>query len=160
MEEFKTALDDILEKWRECKGFDSIVLDKIKLESAEIGSLVCSLIVTPDICNIYETLHGGAMATIVDVISSLAVLSMNKDVAFKPSVSVEISVNYAASAPCHSKIYIYSNCYKEGRNLAFTETTLKNEKGDVICKGSHTKFVIKKQVGSLSGSPVAAKAKL
>ncbi|KAF2072688.1 hypothetical protein CYY_005994 [Polysphondylium violaceum] len=141
--EFKKGLEGLLDKWRDCRGFDSIVLDKIKLEEAEIGKLVCSMIVTPDICNIYSTLHGGAMATVVDVISSLAVLSMNKDATFKPSVSVEISVNYASAAKMNSKVYIYSSCYKEGKNLAFTETVLKNEKDEVICKGSHTKFILK-----------------
>ncbi|KAF2069683.1 hypothetical protein CYY_008991 [Polysphondylium violaceum] len=147
LNKIKEKLDGLLEKWIGFNQYDANLLSKIKLVKWEKGSVVYSMNVDPELCNMFGTLHGGAQATLVDVLGSMAIFSLDPTPnTIVPSVSVEISVNYASSAPRDSTVYIHSNCYKQGKNLVFTETTIKNDKDEVVCKGSHTKFVLKSKM--------------
>ncbi|EGC37681.1 hypothetical protein DICPUDRAFT_29922 [Dictyostelium purpureum] len=141
-EERKEKLLDLLQKWVQVEGFDSGFIEPIKCERVEHGKVVFSTVVQQKQCNVLSTLHGGAIATYIDIISSLAIISLNLD-KVSPSVSVEISVNYSSSAPVDRKIYFISNVYKTGRSLAFTDTTIRldSEEGQIVAKGSHTKFL-------------------
>jgi len=63
---------------------------QVKLLSAGDGRAKCEFTVQPEHTNMGGTLHGGYTATIVDVVSTMALLSTEP---FKPGVSVELSVS-------------------------------------------------------------------
>eukprot|EP01132_Coremiostelium_polycephalum_P004026 gene4026-5037_t len=133
--------NELLQKLKEIKdGFDKSFIDHLVFERlVKPGYVIYSLIVPKSLCNILNTLHGGAIATIVDVVSAVSIISKANE-RIHPGVSVEISVHYGSAAPLGSKIFIHSKCYKIGRNLAYSDTEIRNANDDIIAKGSHTKF--------------------
>ncbi|KYR02861.1 thioesterase superfamily protein [Tieghemostelium lacteum] len=137
----REIIDNLIDDWKNAApiGFDINILKVLELETIEKGNICYSMVVPQSLCNIINTLHGGAIGTIVDVVSSIAIVSMNPEL--PPSVSVEICVHYAATAKLDEKIKVYSNVYKMGKNLAFTDTTIRNSKGDIVAKASHTKYI-------------------
>ncbi|KAN0042144.1 hypothetical protein ACTFIV_004703 [Dictyostelium citrinum] len=145
-EKMKNQFASLLSKWTQFEGFDKQFLELCTCEKLEKGKVVMSMTVNERYCNILSNLHGGAIATLTDVISSIAILTTNLEV-IVPSVSVEIGMVYSSPAPIDRKIFIVSSVYKQGRNLAFTETTIyldSEDSGIVVAKGSHTKFIVNK----------------
>ena len=54
------------------------------------GSCKCEIPVSENLLNGAGTLHGGATATMVDVVSTLACVSLGKNI---PGVSIDLSVS-------------------------------------------------------------------
>eukprot|EP01133_Synstelium_polycarpum_P013673 gene13673-16101_t len=94
------------------------------------GMIQFSMTILPQHCNHMNTLHGGAISTLIDVISSIAIIAMNPN-DFVPTVSVDLSVSFAAAAAVNTKILIQSTVLKMGRNLVFTDSVILNHKGQI-----------------------------
>ncbi|GJQ81633.1 hypothetical protein Trydic_g8512 [Trypoxylus dichotomus] len=136
------AADKLTKFLLDSKGFDKIC-HSVKVLTASNGSLKAELKVTSEHVNIVGGLHGGYIATLVDVLSSLGLLSHEKGL--KPSVSVNMNINYLSSAKEGDTVEILSNTLKVGKTLAFLNVELKNkETGVLLAKGSHTKFLLDK----------------
>ena len=119
-------------------GYDSKLKD-LSIVRMGGGEAVCELPVTKELSNAFSTLHGGAAATLVDVVGTLALLS-NK--ATKPGVSVEINVSYASAAKCGTTVEITGRVTKYGKRLGFTQVdivTLPDRQ--LVATGRHTKFL-------------------
>ncbi|EGG21981.1 hypothetical protein DFA_01867 [Cavenderia fasciculata] len=120
----------MLREWEEAANFiEKLFMKHIQLDTIDFvkSTVTYTMVVPIDLCNILNTLHGGSIATLVDG-------------KVNPSVSVDLVINYANAAPAGKPIIIESCAYKIGKNLAFTDTTIRNERG-VIAKGSHNKFL-------------------
>jgi acyl-coenzyme A thioesterase 13 len=89
--------------------------------------------------NLNSTLHGGVIATLVDVCGSAAIALVNDG---NVGVSSDISVSYLNPAKVGSLLEIIPKCDKKGRNLAFSTVEI-YANGKIIARGSHTKFVAK-----------------
>ncbi|EPS58020.1 thioesterase family protein, partial [Genlisea aurea] len=76
---------------------DPMVTHGLKIDEVERGRVLCSYAIPPRILNTGNTLHGGAIATLVDVIGSVAISTMIPGSEFS-GVSVDISVSYLDSA--------------------------------------------------------------
>ena len=87
--------------------------------------------------NLNGTLHGGAIATIIDVATTIAVMSLDKK--NRANVSAELNMSFLSSAPVGSDIYILSQVDRIGRNIAFTECWLYNDKLEKMVSGRHIK---------------------
>ncbi|EFA86399.1 hypothetical protein PPL_00191 [Heterostelium album PN500] len=129
IKEKEEALFKLLDQWKGLTGFDSVMFKYLKMESIdhEKNSIIMSMTVPQELCNVLSTLHGGAMATLVDIVSSIAIISTDPS-NMPPSVSVDLSISYAATAPLGETITIESLVYKIGKNLAFSDTTIYNSK--------------------------------
>ena len=85
------------------------------------------------------TLHGGLSATIIDSISTLALTS---DQNFSYGVSVNMDISYIKAAKLGEEVLIEAKVLKRGKTLAFLDCELRNKAtGDLLVKGSHTKFI-------------------
>ena len=115
--------------------FDESLSD-LKVEKMEGGEVECSLRVTKPLENAYETLHGGAICTIVDVVGTMAILSLDVT---KPGVSVDLNVSFVSAAKSGENVVIKGTCHKLGRKLGFTEVRIESEDGKLIATGRHTK---------------------
>ncbi|GAM17092.1 hypothetical protein SAMD00019534_002670 [Acytostelium subglobosum LB1] len=140
-----TMLNNVLEQWKGIPGFDNEFFKYLEMGTYnhEKKILTMTMVVPQELCNVLSTLHGGAMATLVDVVSSIAIIASDPE-RMPPSVSVDLSVSYAATAPVGEKITIESTVLKIGKNLAFTDTAIYNNHNKIVCKGSHTKFIHRK----------------
>ncbi|XP_063611027.1 acyl-coenzyme A thioesterase 13-like [Penaeus indicus] len=119
-------------------GFDKN-LSKLRVVSGGNGKCVAEMTVEKEHENRGGTLHGGLTATLVDVVSTMALMTTEKAV---PGVSVNINVSYMKAATSGQEIVINAETLRVGRNLAFLSVDITNkESGALIATGSHTKYI-------------------
>ncbi|XP_027742680.1 acyl-coenzyme A thioesterase 13 isoform X2 [Myiozetetes cayanensis] len=111
----------------------------MKLVSATPGNVVCEMKVEEEHTNRFGTLHGGLTATLVDVVSTAALLYTERAT---PGVSVDMNISYTSAAKIGEEILITAQILKQGRSLAFATVDLTNKAtGKLIAQGRHTKFL-------------------
>ncbi|XP_054842005.1 acyl-coenzyme A thioesterase 13 [Eublepharis macularius] len=119
-------------------GFDR-VLNKITVLSASPRKIVCEMKVEEEHTNRGGTLHGGLTATLVDVVSTAALLHSENPIA---GVSVDMNITYMSAAKIGDEILITAEILKQGRSLAFASVDLTSKAtGKLIAQGRHTKFL-------------------
>lgn len=100
------------------------------------GTVTCELVVDTGLQNTYGTLHGGAIATIVDVVGTMALLAKDH---LRAGVSVEMNISYLAAAKAGEKVLIHGRVLKTGKRLGFSEVTITRQDGTLLATGRHTK---------------------
>ncbi|XP_066139399.1 acyl-coenzyme A thioesterase 13-like [Euwallacea fornicatus] len=134
------TIAEINQLFRTTKNFDR-VLQKVNVISLGNGSCRAEVKVAEEHSNIMGGLHGGFSATLVDVISTYALVSHKKGRV--PHVSVHINTEYIKGAKIGDQIEIIADTVRVGKTLAFLEVFIKNKHtGDLLVKGSHTKFLM------------------
>ncbi|XP_006635775.1 acyl-coenzyme A thioesterase 13 [Lepisosteus oculatus] len=119
-------------------GFDR-VLRKMHLVSACPGKVVCEMKVEEEHTNRGGTLHGGLTATLVDIVSTTALLYTERA---EPGVSVDMNITYMNTAKLGEDVLITAQVLKQGRTLAFATVDITNkETGKLIAQGRHTKHL-------------------
>ncbi|XP_040928688.1 acyl-coenzyme A thioesterase 13 isoform X2 [Betta splendens] len=84
------SLKQIMRAMVDNKGFDR-VLQKVDVLSAAPGKVVCEMRVEEEHTNRGGTLHGGLTATLVDVISTMAIMNTERGA---PGVSVDMNITF------------------------------------------------------------------
>nr|XP_021201135.2 acyl-coenzyme A thioesterase 13 [Helicoverpa armigera] len=110
------------------------VLSKVKLQSAENGSLQGTFTVDKTMCNMAGSLHGGYIASVIDVLSFYTQLS-NTD--SKLSWTTGMNVNYVGTAFDGDNVKVETKTLKVGSS-SVVETFFHNEKGNLLAKGTTT----------------------
>ncbi|XP_070840100.1 acyl-coenzyme A thioesterase 13-like [Chaetodon trifascialis] len=119
-------------------GFDR-VLSKVDVLSSSPGKVVCEMKVEEEHTNRGGTLHGGLIATLVDVISTVAIMNTERGA---PGVSVDMNITYMNAAKIGEDVLITAQVLKQGRTLAFATVDLTSKvTGKLIAQGRHTKHV-------------------
>jgi len=118
--------------------FDKI-LSAVEPVGGEAGNVVFEMTVGPEHCNLFNTLHGGCSAYLVDALSTVSQLSLDRP----PGVSVEIQTRYLQAAKVGETILIETETQKSGRNLLFQNVLIKNKAtGKLLVHGTHTKYIV------------------
>ncbi|XP_050306461.1 acyl-coenzyme A thioesterase 13-like [Anthonomus grandis grandis] len=126
--------------FRAAKNFDR-VLNKVTVTSLGNGKCTAEMKVEEEHSNALGGLHGGLSATLVDCISTYALVTHKYGAV--PNVSVHINTEYLKGAKIGDEIEISADTLKVGKTLAFLEVLIKEKKtGALLVKGSHTKFLI------------------
>ncbi|XP_019379318.1 PREDICTED: acyl-coenzyme A thioesterase 13 [Gavialis gangeticus] len=132
------SLREMMKSLLDSPGFDR-VLDKMKLLSATPGKVVCEMKVDEQHANRAGTLHGGLTATLVDVVSTTALLYTERGA---PGVSVDMNITYMSAAKIGEEVLITAQVLKQGRSIAFASVDLTNKAtGKLIAQGRHTKYL-------------------
>ena len=100
--------------------------------------------VTPDFCNFYGSMHGGALATILDCATTLAIMKADKHL--RKTVSADMGLSYIHPAKNEDILLIKAECMKIGNSFAFSECKIyveKNHQTQMIVSGRHVKAVLK-----------------
>lgn len=119
-------------------GFDR-VLSKVDVLSAVPGKVVCEMQVAEEHTNRGGTLHGGLTATLVDVISTVAIMNSERGA---PGVSVDMNITYMNAAKIGEDVLITAQVLKQGKTLAFATVDLTSKAtGKIIAQGRHTKHL-------------------
>ena len=101
------------------------------------GEVDCEFEVEEGLTNTYATLHGGATATLVDVVGSMALLARDPT---RAGVSVDLSVSYIAAARAGETVRCLGRALKVGRRLGFSSVELRRKSdGELLAAGRHTK---------------------
>ncbi|KAI1655003.1 Thioesterase/thiol ester dehydrase-isomerase [Daldinia decipiens] len=110
-----------------------------RVTNAAVGKVDFELDITKDHTNRLKIIHGGTIASMVDLGGSLAVASMGL---YATGVSTDLNVTYLSSGgKVGDKITATAVCDKMGKTLAYTSVTFRNAKGELAARGSHTKYV-------------------
>ncbi len=120
-------------------GYDRS-LAGMKLVSAEGGKAVVRLEVTDAVQNWGGTLHGGAIATLVDDAGTCAIISKDRD--HRPGVTTDLNVSYFNPGPGGTFVLAEATVLKTGRTLAYVSVDIKREHdGVLVAQGRMTKFL-------------------
>ncbi|XP_065150825.1 acyl-coenzyme A thioesterase 13 [Paramisgurnus dabryanus] len=132
------SLKQIMRAMMDSSGFDR-VLSKVEIVSAAPGKVVCEMKVEEEHTNRGGTLHGGMTATLVDVISTSAIMYSERGA---PGVSVDMNITYMNAAKIGEDVLITAQVLKQGKTLAFATVDLTNKaNGKMIAQGRHTKHL-------------------
>lgn len=100
--------------------------------SAQEGNLEMEYLVRPEMCNPAGTLHGGMIATMMDDLMGGVMFSLN-DPYFK--MSINLNVDYFATATEGEKVRAHAELVKQGKQLLNAQCSLYNEKGKLLARG-------------------------
>ena len=108
----------------------------------DIGRCVVELKVEPEHANMYGTLHGGFSATLVDAVTSYALVTDDIESLRNLGVSVHLGLEYMKAAKVGAEIVVDASVTKRGKSLAFLTAEIRNKANNqLLVKGSHTKFL-------------------
>ncbi|KAK9453986.1 acyl-coenzyme A thioesterase-like protein 13 [Dipodascopsis uninucleata] len=135
-------------------GLEPALIPRLKLLSAAPGRVEMSLQIEKDHTNRLGILHGGLIASVVDLGGSLAVASHGL---FATGVSTDLNVSYISSGgKIGSEIKILASCDRIGKTLAFTSINFYTLDDVLFARGSHTKYIAAamKDLNNLEGAPL------
>jgi uncharacterized protein (TIGR00369 family) len=115
--------------------------DHLGLQVVSIGDGSASLLLSPstDLGNSKGDLHGGAIASMMDITLSQAVRS-----AYPSGINVStisMTVNYLA--PSQGNALSHAQVIRAGHSIAYAEGDVKNEAGDIVCRVSGSYRIIR-----------------
>eukprot|EP00933_Yihiella_yeosuensis_P024238 TRINITY_DN18779_c0_g1_i1.p1 TRINITY_DN18779_c0_g1~~TRINITY_DN18779_c0_g1_i1.p1 ORF type:complete len:153 (-),score=29.84 TRINITY_DN18779_c0_g1_i1:92-550(-) len=117
--------------------YGGALLSKCTDISGAHGEMRTKMVVSSEEANLFGTLHGGAIATLVDIISTAALLTLSD----RPGVSVDLNVSYVTAAPVGEEVEIVGKVLKAGKSVAMTTVDIVLVKsGKLVASGRHTKF--------------------
>ncbi|MGE0710752.1 MAG: PaaI family thioesterase [Planctomycetota bacterium] len=124
-------------------GFDR-ALSGIRLTSLGEGRATAELEVAEPVQNWVGTLHGGAIATLVDDVGTVAIMSADRE--GRAGVTTDLNVSYLNAAPHGARVRASGRVLKVGRTLAFVEVDIHRlgedgEPGALVAQGRMTKFM-------------------
>ncbi|CAO3647011.1 unnamed protein product [Cunninghamella echinulata] len=127
----------VLRSFQSHGGYDSHVLPGLRIVNSEEGRVRAEFKVEKQHLNRLETVHGGLLATVVDIGGSLALASKGM---FATGISTDINISYISGAKEGEIVTVDATCDKLGKTLAFTSVQISS--GDrLVAIGRHNKFV-------------------
>jgi len=133
---YLSLIKELLKSYKDVKNFQRVAAGCRVLDVSE-GKVKVEFEVTEDLTNPFGTLHGGCTSTLVDIITTQALLATPK---MLPGVTVDLNVSCLAAAKLGETIIIDAEVIRSGRSLAFTKASL-YRKTDMtpIATALHTK---------------------
>jgi acyl-coenzyme A thioesterase 13 len=120
-------------------GFDQC-LAGLELVAAGGGHVRARLVVGRRVQNFAGGLHGGAIATLVDVVGTFAIVTADKD--GRPGVSTDLNVSYCGPAIPDEAIVVEARVLRAGKSFAFVSVEVTREgDGKLVAQGRMTKFL-------------------
>lgn len=123
--------------------FDARALAGLTAICAQPGRVSCALEVTEGLSNRYETLHGGCIATIVDVVTTAALVTRSEF----GGVTLELNCSYLNAAKVGEWVEVEARVLKVGGAVAVLACTLTARgSGRVVAEGRHTKYLPRTEI--------------
>ncbi|KAF5751759.1 acyl-coenzyme A thioesterase 13-like [Tripterygium wilfordii] len=120
--------------------FERFIMDGLKIDLIEPGRVVYSFKVPQRLLNAGNSLHGGATATLVDLLGSAVVFTVGG--APTTGVSVEINVSYLDAAYADDELEIEAKALRIGKAIAVVSVEFRNKTTKkIIAQGRHTKYL-------------------
>lgn len=107
------------------KGFkEALIVRHLTVDRVDAGLVLCTLAVKPPITNRYNTLHGGAVATIASIVGSAAVKTVAADKEFSQT---EISMSYLSAGRIGVELEVEAKVLRIGKSIAITSVEIRNK---------------------------------
>ena len=118
-------------------GFDR-ALAGIELLEVKEGRARVRLPVGDGVKNLGGKMHGGAIATLIDDVGTIAIMSKDRD--SRPGVSTDLNVSFFA--PGEGVVIAEATVLKHGRTLSFVSVDVRRESdGVLVAQGRMTKHL-------------------
>ena len=91
----------------------------------------------PDHLNRFGSVHGGALAGLIDTVAAISSLTKMKRI-----VTIELNVSYIKAATIETKIIAKGRVIQAGKSLLRTVVELYNEDHQLLTRGNLTFFVL------------------
>ncbi|KAI9499006.1 acyl-coenzyme A thioesterase-like protein 13 [Zychaea mexicana] len=127
----------VLKSFQTEGGYDMLVLPGLRVLDSEEGRVRAEFTVEKQHLNRLKSVHGGLLATVVDVGGSLALASKGM---YATGVSTDINISYISGVKEGQVVNVDCRCDKLGKTLAFTSVDLSSN-GRLVATGRHSKFV-------------------
>ncbi|KAH8808517.1 acyl-coenzyme A thioesterase-like protein 13 [Xylogone sp. PMI_703] len=130
----------VLKSFQAESGLEPRLLgENLRVTAAEPGRVEFELDIKKEHTNRLDMIHGGTIASMVDLGGSLAVASRGL---YATGVSTDLNVTYLnPGGKVGDTIKAVVTCDKFGKSLAYTSIQFMNAKGQLAARGSHTKYV-------------------
>ncbi len=136
------ALRDALDSDSDYQGFDKLPLKGVILKTVEPGRTEFEMTILPDHCNKGKNLHGGCSCTILDILSSSALLTLAKPGFLDGGhVSRTITMSYLRPVPVGTKVKIECEVVAAGKTTANILGVIKTMDGKTCVTCIHDKAV-------------------
>ncbi|GMN27038.1 hypothetical protein TIFTF001_001520 [Ficus carica] len=120
--------------------FERLVMKGLRVDLIQPGRLLCSFTVPSRLLNAGNFLHGGATATMVDLVGSAVIYTLGARTT--TGVSVEINVSYLDAAYAGEEIEVEAKALRVGKAIGVVSVELRKKKtGKIIAQGRHTKYL-------------------
>ncbi len=129
----KTWAPDISKNLKLIEGSHKLILNP----STDV---LFSLKVDPSYCNILGVMHGGAIATLIDTTTTLAVSGLDRT--YRQNVSVELSTYYQNPVKMDSTILIINKATKIGRRISYSTGDIYDENFKLLSNSNHVKAML------------------
>ncbi|XP_039009501.1 acyl-coenzyme A thioesterase 13-like [Hibiscus syriacus] len=120
--------------------FDDFIMQGLglRVELIEQGRLLCSMKIPVRFLNPMNVLHGGATASLVDLIGSAVIHTYG----LPTGVSVEITVSYLDTAFADEEIEIEGRALRIGKTVAVVNVEFRKKKtAGIFAQARHTKYL-------------------
>lgn len=104
----------------------------VRGERFEPGSTALALEARPELCNHYGQMHGGAIATMLDVAMASAARSLH------PQGVVTVALTMQFLRPGTGALSAQGRVRQSGRSLVFCEADVLDEQGRTVATGTGT----------------------
>ena len=138
------------------EGYDKVLFTKhLHLQSATAHptrSVTFTMTVAPELCNHFQNLHGGAQATLFDVVTSCAIPGTISRPGWweYPGVSRTLNVTYLRAVPVETEIEIVAEVLGVGKRMCTLRGTMKRKAdGALLAVAEHGKVNVDADMGRL-----------
>lgn len=120
--------------------FDKQMIENMKIVECDVQGKTCKVLldlpILPEWTNSGGSLHGGAISTIIDQATTIAISGVDD----RYTVSVDLNVSFVGAAK-EGDLRIEAVCHKVGKSLAFTSASIMVN-NNLVATGKHTKFMM------------------
>lgn len=139
MERLAEIIAIFYERGKKMDVYDLKLIEIMRVKSCEIMNGTSRLLIEVPFLDEWKNnegnFHGGAIATIFDLITALSASILTN----KYEVSVELSVSYISGLRDAESIQVEAICYKAGKTISFTKAEMKAN-SILIAKANHILF--------------------
>ncbi|KAF9156802.1 hypothetical protein BG015_001134 [Linnemannia schmuckeri] len=122
-----------------------------KIVDADDDSVTFEYTVLKSDCTVMDTWHGGAIAGLIDNLTTSAVFTQKRKYFMYAGVSSDLHVSYVSTVPIGSVVLIECNVIKVGAGLANISAVVKDKaSGKVIATALHTRFNNDSQIAAIA----------
>ena len=142
LEDRVIALRDVLEGDENYDGFDKVPLKGLKLTKVEPGRTEFEMTILSSHCNKGKNLHGGCSCTLLDTLTSTALLTLAKPGFLDGGhVSRTITMSYLRPVPVGTRVKIECEVVAAGKTTANIWGAIKTMDGKTCVTCIHDKAV-------------------
>ena len=116
-------------------------LKGVTFTEADKDRVVARMLVRPDLCTLYKTLHGGAVMAFADSVGAAAtIINLPEDA--KGTTTIESKTNFIGGAREGSTVIAIATPVHRGRRTQIWQTRLETEDGKLVAVVTQTQMVL------------------